>query len=83
MEKKIFSDNFERMLKEKADEFKMYPSARVWHGIYNSMHPGRRWPSMAMTIILICALLFIDKKNTEINNTKKLSKNTKNNKNNI
>ena len=53
------SDNFERMLREKADEFKMYPSARVWHSIYNNMHPSRRWPSFTMSIVLIAMLLCI------------------------
>ncbi len=40
------------------------------------MHPGRRWPSMAMTIILIGALLLIGYTNTETINTKKLIANT-------
>jgi len=61
----MFNDSFERMLREKADEFKMYPSARVWHSIYNNMHPGRRWPSMAMSIVLIAVLLLVGYTNSE------------------
>lgn len=60
------SDNFERMLREKADEFKMYPSARVWHSIYNNMHPSRRWPSFTMSIVLIAMLLLFGYSNSNI-----------------
>ncbi len=65
MEKNMFNDSFERMLREKADEFKMYPSARVWHSIYNNMHPGRRWPSTTMSIVLIALLLLVGYTNSE------------------
>lgn len=65
MEKNMFNDSFERMLREKADEFKMYPSARVWHSIYNNMHPGRRWPSTTMSIVLIAILLLVGYTNSE------------------
>src|SRR4249919_1280512 len=72
MEKKIYTDNFERLLKEKSDEFRMYPSKRVWHSIYNDLHPGRKWPSIAMSMVLVAALLFIGYLNTN-NNTVKTS----------
>lgn len=62
----MYSDNFEHMLKEKADEFKMYPSARVWHSIYNNMHPSRRWPSLTMSIVLIAMLLLLGYSNSNI-----------------
>ncbi|MES2430640.1 MAG: hypothetical protein V4556_06850 [Bacteroidota bacterium] len=71
MERKLFSDNFERMLREKADEFKMYPSARVWHSIYNNIHPGRRWPSMTMSVVLVALLLLVGYTNTETTIAKK------------
>ncbi|MGG9961600.1 outer membrane beta-barrel protein [Ferruginibacter sp. SUN106] len=57
MERKFYTDNFEQLLKEKSDEFRMYPSKRVWHSIYNDLHPGRKWPSVAVSMILIIALL--------------------------
>ena len=57
MEKKIYTDDFERLLKERSDEFRMYPSKRVWHSIYNDLHPGRKWPSVAVSLLLIAALL--------------------------
>ena len=68
MERRIYTDNFEQLLKEKSDEFRMYPSKRVWHSIYNDLHPGRRWPSIAMSMLLIIALLLIGYLNTGDNN---------------
>ena len=70
MEKKFYTDDFERLLKEKSDEFRMYPSKRVWHSIYNDLHPGRKWPSIAMSMILVIALLLIGSLNTNDNSVK-------------
>ncbi len=59
MEHNFYNDDFERLLKEKSDEFRMYPSKRVWHSIYNNLHPGRKWPSIAISLFLISALFFV------------------------
>ncbi len=71
MERKFYTNDFERLLKEKSDEFRMYPSKRVWHSIYNDLHPGRKWPSVAMSMLLVIALLLIGYLNTNDNSTKK------------
>jgi hypothetical protein len=59
MERKFYTDDFEQLLKEKSDEFRMYPSKRVWHSIYNDLHPGRKWPSVAVSLVLIIALFIL------------------------
>jgi len=59
MEKNFYNDEFEQLLKEKSDGFRMYPSKRVWHSIYNDLHPGRKWPSVAVSLVLIIALLMV------------------------
>ncbi|HMI79025.1 MAG TPA: hypothetical protein VK484_09525, partial [Ferruginibacter sp.] len=64
MEKKIYTDDFEQLLKEKTDQFRMYPSKRVWHSIYNDLHPGRKWPSVAMSMLMIIVLMLIGYLNT-------------------
>jgi hypothetical protein len=64
MERRFSMNDFEQSLKEQADEFKMIPSKRVWHGIYNDLHPGRRWPSIAMSLALIFTLVVIGHLNT-------------------
>ena len=43
MEKKFYHTDFEEYLKEKADQYKMYPSERVWKGIERSMRSNRKW----------------------------------------
>ncbi len=59
MEKEFYTDEFEQLLKEKADQFSMYPSKRVWHSIYNNLHPSRRWPSVLMSLFLVTSLMLI------------------------
>ncbi|MEO6718981.1 MAG: hypothetical protein ABIN67_01405 [Ferruginibacter sp.] len=65
MDRNLHTDDFVRLLREKSDEFRMYPSKRIWYSIYNNIHPGRKWPSVAMTISLITALLLIGYLNTD------------------
>ena len=64
MERRFSMNDFEHSLKEHADDFKMIPSKRVWHGIYNDMHPGRRWPSVTMSLLLVFTLVVIGHLNT-------------------
>ena len=64
MDRKFNTDDFERMLRQMSDEFRMYPSKRIWNSIYNNIHPGRKWPSVVMTITLISSLLLIGYLNT-------------------
>lgn len=60
MENNFYTDNdFEHFLKDATDDFKMYPSKRVWYSIYNDQHPSRRWPSLAICLLLITAILFV------------------------
>ena len=70
MERKFYTNDFERLLKEKSDEFRMYPSKRVWHSIYNNLHPSRKWPSVAMMMMLVIGLLLIGYFNTSDNTSK-------------
>ncbi len=64
MNRKFYTDDFERMLKEMSDEFKMYPSKRIWNSIYNNIHPQRKWPSVGMSISLIFTLILVGHLNT-------------------
>jgi hypothetical protein len=31
----------------------------VWYSIYNSMHPDRKWPSLAVCLLILSAVLFL------------------------
>ncbi len=64
MRRKFTLDDFEHSLKEHADEFKMIPSKKVWHGIYNDIHPGRRWPSVSVAFLLMFTLIIVGHLNT-------------------
>lgn len=64
MEDNFYLDDFELSLKEQANQFKMAPSKKVWHGIYNDMHPGRRWPSITISLLLVISIVFVGYINT-------------------
>lgn len=68
MENEFYTAEFEELIKDKADQFRMYPTKRVWHSIYNNLHPSRRWPSVFMSLFLITSLMLIGYLNTG-NNT--------------
>lgn len=59
MERNFYQDNFEQLLKESADNFRMYPSRRVWHSIYNDLHPSRKWPSLAIWLLFISSAIYL------------------------
>lgn len=42
----------------------MYPSRRVWHSIYNDRHPSRKWPSTAISMVLVFILMLLGYLNT-------------------
>lgn len=65
MENNFYRDDFEQMLREKADEFKLQPGRRVWRSIYNNMHPSRKWPSVMISLLLITSLVFVGYLNTD------------------
>ena len=59
MEDNNYKDEFELFLKESADEFRMVPSRKVWYSLYNNLHPDRRWPSMAVCLLILTAVLYL------------------------
>jgi hypothetical protein len=60
MEKKFYTDNnFEQFLKDTTDDFRMYPSKRVWNSLYNNLHPGKKWPSLAVCLLLVSSMIYI------------------------
>ncbi|MBC8034073.1 MAG: hypothetical protein H7Y03_08015 [Chitinophagaceae bacterium] len=62
MESNLYDDDeFEGFLKQKVDQFTLYPSEGVWHGIYSSLHlkRNRKWYVATGALLLITTLLFI------------------------
>ena len=59
MERRFDMTDFEQSLREHADHFIMIPSKKVWHGIYNDLHPGSKWPSFTVALVFLFALIGI------------------------
>lgn len=68
MEDKFYLDDFELSLQEQVNQFEMVPTRKVWHGIYNDLHPGNRWPSVMMTFLLVASIVFVGYLNTKSSN---------------
>ena len=67
MENNPDMESFERFIKQQSDDFRMYPTKRVWYSLYNNLHPGRKWPSISMCIVLLTTLFLIGFLNTNNN----------------
>ncbi len=57
-ESDFYNDDFEDLLREKSDQYKMYPSDKAWNNIYNSVHTRKRRFIAGMSL-LITGILFI------------------------
>src|SRR5579863_5351259 len=58
MERDFYNDDFEELIRQKADQYKMYPSDKVWKGVYSSLHTRRRKFVFGMSF-LITGILFL------------------------
>lgn len=43
MERGFYNDEFEELIKQKADQYKMYPSDQVWKGINRALHTRKKY----------------------------------------
>jgi hypothetical protein len=53
MESREYKGGFEDFLQEKADQYKLYPSDRVWNAINNKLHPRTKWSYLVVAAIFI------------------------------
>lgn len=53
MEKNYYDEGFESFLREKTDEYKLYPSDKVWGQIHRRLHPRSKWPFLAAALLLL------------------------------
>lgn len=53
MERNNHIDEFDEFLKEKTDQYKMYPSDQVWNNIHHSLHSRRKWSYISLTLLLL------------------------------
>src|ERR1700753_518611 len=51
-------DDFEQLIRGKTEQYKMYPSEKVWRGVHNSLHTKRKWFIGSMAL-LVTGILFL------------------------
>ena len=61
MERNFYNEEFEDLIKQKADQYKMYPSDKVWKNIHGSLHTRRRWFIAGMFTLITGILFFAGK----------------------
>lgn len=61
MERNFYNDEFEGFLKQKADQYKLYPSERVWSNVYSSLHNRKRWFTLGLLLLLITSTLIVSR----------------------
>jgi hypothetical protein len=52
-----FNNDFERFLKENADQYRLYPSTKVWNGVHAALHTRRKWFGLGITLLLLTGTL--------------------------
>ena len=63
MKRNIQIDEFEKFLREKSDQYKLYPSDKIWNNINRSVHSGRKWPYIILTLfVFLGSAVFVDYK---------------------
>ncbi len=53
MNKNFENRDFEHFVKQNADQYRMFPSERVWKGINNTLHTRRRWYGIGLALLLL------------------------------
>jgi len=79
MERNFDNRDFEQFLKQNADQYRMYPSEKVWTGINNTLHPRRRWYGIAALLLLLTGAVvsgvMILQPGSDIQSTSKVKRN--------
>jgi hypothetical protein len=53
MEENFNNRDFERFVRENADQYRMFPSEKVWNGIDNALHTRRKWYGLGLALLLL------------------------------
>src|SRR5437762_10018155 len=53
MESNFNNRDFEQIVKQNADQYRMFPSEKVWRGIHNTLHTRRRWYGIGIIFLLL------------------------------
>ena len=76
MEQNNQNNEFEHFLKDSISDFIMIPQRKVWYGIYNHLHPEKKWPSIAVCFCILVSIMHLGiSNNKNINNEIQQAKN--------
>ena len=53
MDRRYNNRDFEHFLKQNADQYRMFPSEKVWEGIHHTLHTRRRWYGIGLALLLL------------------------------
>ncbi len=53
MESNFNNRDFEQFVKQNADQYRMFPSEKVWKGVYSTLHTRRKWYGIGLTLLLL------------------------------
>ena len=53
MERQFNNGDFEKLLRDNANQYRMYPSEKVWKGIDSALHNRRRWYGLSALIMFL------------------------------
>ena len=53
MERQHNNGDFEKLLRDNANQYRMYPSEKVWNNIHSALHSRRRWYGISAAIMLL------------------------------
>ena len=79
MERNFYNEEFEDLIRQKADQYKMYPSDKVWNNVHSSLHTRRKWFIAGMFTLITGILFFAGKEllapSPQINTPKRIADN--------
>jgi hypothetical protein len=53
MENNFDNRDFEQFVKQNADQYRMFPSEKVWKNIHHALHTRRRWYGLGLVVLLM------------------------------
>lgn len=53
MESNYSNRDFEQFVKQNADEYRMFPSEKVWSGVHSALHTRRKWTGFGLAFLLL------------------------------
>ena len=53
MERQFNNGDFEKQLRDNANQYRMYPSEKVWKNIHSALHTRRRWYGITAAIMFL------------------------------